>query len=205
MSYAPIAPELTVNNVKQPQRSNPRQQHFQKSNSIERKGIHSAEVPRIKNSSPTTANRSGHEMDSPFSWPIIVHSHLCWDWVWQRPQQFVARLSRRHKVLFVETLAPDPGLAAPLARFRTVNDFPNITVLSLQFPAWRWHDADYIDAERRRLVRQFIAGPIAPHFENPIQWFYDPMAVTSFAGRMGEILTVYDRSEERRVGKEGRW
>src|SRR5262245_4316637 len=42
------------------------------------------------------------------SWPIIVHSHLCWDWVWQRPQQFISRLSERHKVLFVETFSPDP-------------------------------------------------------------------------------------------------
>src|ERR1041385_4917252 len=74
-------------------------------------------------------------------YPIIVHSHLRWDWVWQRPQQFVSRLSRRHRVLFVETLAPDPQLASPVARFRTLDDFPNLTILTLQFPAWRWQDA----------------------------------------------------------------
>ena len=34
---------------------------------------------------------------------IVVHSHLKWDWVWQRPQQFLARLSRKHSVLFVES------------------------------------------------------------------------------------------------------
>src|SRR5712671_7360683 len=45
--------------------------------------------------------------------PLIVHCHLCWDWVWQRPQQFISRLSRRRKVLFVETVAPDAELAAP--------------------------------------------------------------------------------------------
>src|SRR5580765_6928170 len=49
--------------------------------------------------------------------PLIVHCHLCWDWVWQRPQQFVSRLSKGHKVLFVETIAPDPNLASPVARF----------------------------------------------------------------------------------------
>src|SRR5260370_3709287 len=69
-------------------------------------------------------------------WPIIVHCHLLWDWVWQRPQQFVSRLSSRHKVLFVETAAPDPQLAAPFARFHTPADFPEITVLRLQFPSW---------------------------------------------------------------------
>src|SRR5438105_656585 len=63
------------------------------------------------------------------NYPIIVHCHLCWDWVWQRPQQFISRLSQRHNILFVETAAPDPELAAPLARFRTAPDFPNITIL----------------------------------------------------------------------------
>src|SRR5580765_3581221 len=82
---------------------------------------------------------------------IIVHCHLCWDWVWQRPQQFISRLSRRHKILFVETIGPDATLAAPLARFRTAENFPNVTLLRLQFPAWRWGDANHVDSERRRL------------------------------------------------------
>src|SRR5215510_15338831 len=74
--------------------------------------------------------------------PIIVHCHLRWDWVWQRPQQFVSRLSRRHKVLFVETLPPDGQLVTPTARFRAVEDCPNLTILSVQFPAWCWADGD---------------------------------------------------------------
>jgi|ERR1051326_3015987 hypothetical protein len=87
----------------------------------------------------------------PSGYPIIVHSHLCWDWVWQRPQQFVSRLSNKHKVLFVETLGPDPGLAGSLARFERLEEFPNITLLRLQFPTWRWNDGEYVDRERRRL------------------------------------------------------
>ncbi|HTL55202.1 MAG TPA: glycosyltransferase [Candidatus Limnocylindrales bacterium] len=130
------------------------------------------------------------------NYPIVVHSHLRWDWVWQRPQQFVSRLSRRHRVLFIETLAPDPQLASPLARFRTLEDFPNLTVLSLQFPAWRWQDAAYVDAERRRLVLEFIKGPVAGQFERPVQWFYDPMTAPIFIGRLGERLTVYDCMDE---------
>jgi len=128
--------------------------------------------------------------------PIIVHSHLCWDWVWQRPQQFVSRLSRRRKVLFVETVGPDQELAAPLARFRQVPEFPNIIVLRVQFPKWRWEDGDYVDLERRRLVQEFLTGPYGRGYENPIQWFYDPMAAPAFARQMGEILTVYDCMDE---------
>jgi len=125
-----------------------------------------------------------------------VHCHLCWDWVWQRPQQFISRLSRRHKILFVETIGPDATLAAPLVRFRTAEKFPNVTLIRLQFPTWRWGDGEHVDSERRRLVQEFLAGPAAGQFEQPVQWFYDPMALRAFNGHMGEILTVYDCMDE---------
>src|SRR5947207_5543522 len=111
------------------------------------------DFPSDKNGSPNSDEFQNNEKD----FPIIVHCHLCWDWVWQRPQQFISRLSRRHKILFVETVAPDLELAAPLARFRSAPDHPNITILRLQFPAWRWDDGEYVDAERRRLVQEFLA------------------------------------------------
>jgi glycosyltransferase involved in cell wall biosynthesis len=130
------------------------------------------------------------------NYPIIVHCHLCWEWVWQRPQQFISRLSQRHKILFVETVAPAPDLARPLARYRTAQNFPNVTILTLQFPTWRWGNGKYVDGERRRIVQEFIAGPGVGQFEDPVQWFYDPMAVPAFAGQMGEILTVYDCMDE---------
>ncbi len=129
-------------------------------------------------------------------YPIIVHCHLCWEWVWQRPQQFISRLSQRHKILFVETVAPAPDLARPLARYRVAQNFPNVTILTLQFPSWRWGDGKYVDGERRRIVQEFIGGPRAGQFEDPVQWFYDPMAGPAFAGQMGEILTVYDCMDE---------
>lgn len=93
-------------------------------------------------------------------------------------------------------LAPDAALATPVARFRPVEDFANLTLLTLQFPLWRWADGAYVDGERRRLVKEFLAGPGAGQFEHPIQWFYDPMAVPAFAGQMGEALTVYDCMDE---------
>jgi glycosyltransferase involved in cell wall biosynthesis len=130
------------------------------------------------------------------NYPIVVHCHLCWEWVWQRPQQFISRLSQRHQILFVETVAPAPDLARPLARYRTAQNFPNVTILTLQFPSWRWGDGKYVDGERRRIVQEFIGGPRARQFEDLVQWFYDPMAVPAFAGQMGEILTVYDCMDE---------
>jgi len=139
-----------------------------------------------------------HLTNNGFSenYPIIVHSHLCWDLVWQRPQQFISRLSEQHEILFVETIGPDPTLAAPLARSRVAENYPNVTLLRLQFPSWRWGDGDYVDSQRRHIVREFLDGPLAGRFESPVQWFYDPMTVKAFAGRMGEILTVYDCMDE---------
>ena len=131
------------------------------------------------------------------NFPIIVHCHLCWDWVWQRPQQFLSRLSATHRILFVETVGPDPQLAAPYARLRDADGFPNITILRLQFPTWQWGDGEFIDRERRRLVQMALkTEQLAGQFENPVQWFYDPMAVTAFGGQMNEIATVYDCMDE---------
>src|SRR5436190_15128209 len=131
------------------------------------------------------------------NFPIIVHCHLFWDWVWQRPQQFLSRLSATHRILFVETVGPDPQLAAPYARLRDADGFPNITILRLQFPTWQWGDGEFIDRERRRLVQMALkTEQLAGQFENPVQWFYDPMAVTAFGGQMNEIATVYDCMDE---------
>ena len=61
-------------------------------------------------------------------------------------------MSARHKILFVETVGPDPQLAAPYAWFKAYDGFPNITVLRIQFPTWQWSDGAFVDRERRRLT-----------------------------------------------------
>ena len=48
------------------------------------------------------------------------------------------------------------------------------------------------DKARRRLVQELLAGPLGLRFQDAIQWFYDPMAVTAFAGHMGEQAIVFD-------------
>ena len=49
-----------------------------------------------------------------------------------------------------------------------------------------------MDAERRRLLQTLLAEPIGRNFLSPVQWFYDPMAYTAFAGQMNERAIVYD-------------
>jgi glycosyltransferase involved in cell wall biosynthesis len=43
---------------------------------------------------------------------------------------------------------------------------------------------------------EFLDCPLAGQLGPIVQWFYDPMAVTAFAGQMDEVLTVYDCMDE---------
>ncbi|MFN2475655.1 MAG: glycosyltransferase, partial [Chthoniobacterales bacterium] len=120
-----------------------------------------------------------------------------WDWVWQRPQQFHSRLSKRHPVLFVEGPLVSDQITASRIRLREVSDYPNVVVLQMELPASRfWTEHAWVDAERRRLLQSVLDGPLGRSFENPVQWFYDPMAVTAFLGHMDESAVVYDCMDE---------
>lgn len=131
------------------------------------------------------------------TFPIIVHSHLSWDWVWQRPQQFHSRLSKTHPILFVEGPIVSEEVKTSRVTLREISDYPNIVVLQMVMPAARfWSDGAWVDAERRRLVQSVLEGPLGRSFENPVQWFYDPMAVTAFLGHMDEDAIVYDCMDE---------
>lgn len=127
-----------------------------------------------------------------FDYPILVHSHLRWDWVWQRPQQFLSRLSRKHPVLFVEEPMAVDGISKPRAVLREVVDLPDVTVLRTEFPSAILSDRELVDAEQKRLVTTTLTGHLSERFERPVQWFYDPMATIAFAGQMNERAIVYD-------------
>jgi glycosyltransferase involved in cell wall biosynthesis len=147
------------------------------------------EILSSRTSSPTA-------FDARKPYPIIVHSHLGWDWVWQRPQQFLSRLSKTHPVLFIEAPAADAAVRTTRVTMRDVPDFPNIVVLQMKVPAARWSDGAWVDKERRRVVQSLLAGPLGRNFASPVQWFYDPMAVTPFAGHLNERAIVYDCMDE---------
>src|SRR3954468_18009037 len=115
---------------------------------------------------------SARPQSPSLSFPIIVHSHLGWDWIWQRPQEFHSRLSQRHRILFVEGPVQQPGLHAARAALREVADYPNIVVLQMAMPEERWPDGAWVDKERRRLVQSLLNGPLGEDFAEPVQWFY---------------------------------
>lgn len=126
--------------------------------------------------------------------PLIAICHLNWDWVWQRPQQFLSRLAKNHSVLFVETHCAQTR--ASFTRTRVALNHPAVTILEIHLPADRWHDGNFIDAERRRVLQHRLAGEFAGAYDNAILWFNDPMAVTAYAGKLGERMIVYDCMDE---------
>src|SRR5881227_1570967 len=92
--------------------------------------------------------------------PIIVHSHLGWDWVWQRPQQFLSRLSKRHRVLYVEGPLLVEENITPWSVLRDDPTYPNVTIMQMKFPASRFSEGAWVDRERFRLLREALNGPL---------------------------------------------
>jgi glycosyltransferase involved in cell wall biosynthesis len=134
-------------------------------------------------------------LSSP-SFPVIVHCHLRWDFVWQRPQQFLSRLSKRHRVLFVEGPTLYDEEMTPCFTLSPAPNYPNVIIMKTHFPRSRFHDGAWVDSERRRLVDEATKGPLKGKFERPVQWFYDPMAVTAHLGKHQSAATVYDCMDE---------
>jgi glycosyltransferase involved in cell wall biosynthesis len=130
--------------------------------------------------------------------PIIVHSHLQWDWVWQRPQQFLSRFAKTHRVLFIESPHVVEENIEPRAVWRRVPHHPHIVVMHTEFPAARWGQeySATVDVERYRLLKQVLDGPLKGEFDKPIQWFYDPIAAPCFVGRLNERAVIYDCMDE---------
>ena len=142
------------------------------------------------------SSKKKNTMRTPLDYPIIVHCHLRWEGVWQRPQQFISRLGKNHRILFVEGPTLFEGDGGPRYELLPAPDFPNITLMQTHFPRGRFQDGAWVDAERLRLLHEALSGPLAGQFDSPVQWFYDPMAVVSFAGQLGERAVVYDCMDE---------
>ncbi len=135
--------------------------------------------------SPRTRHLANH--------PVIVHCHLRWDFVWQRPQQIFSRLAAHHPVLFLE----DPVAGAGEARLEITQPVPNVfravPVLPDQATSYK---------AQCGVVLQLVKAALRDHrllqarFDLPLQWFYSPMPVASFSGEFGALAIVYDCMDE---------
>jgi glycosyltransferase involved in cell wall biosynthesis len=159
----------------------------------------SAPVPASPRSLQGTARKSSTadmvaKHSSHFS--LIVHSHLRWDFVWQRPQQLLSRLARRHAVLFIEDPLPQSeGLPSAL---ETTEPYPGVVRVVPRLKAGVAEGAD----EEAELIKPLVEEALRSHpvltgrFEHPVQWFYSPMTAPVFLNQFGVTGVVYDCMDE---------
>ena len=128
--------------------------------------------------------------------PLIVQSHLRWDFVWQRPQQLLSRLARTAPVLFVE----EPIFLDDAATDRLEITMPDKNIIRA-VPRLRASTRGDYDASIA-IVRDLVIGEIGPQgrldglFSNAVQWFYTPMPAPTMLGAFNEIGVVYDCMDE---------
>jgi glycosyltransferase involved in cell wall biosynthesis len=133
---------------------------------------------------------------APMDRPLIVHCHLRWDFVWQRPQQILSRLARHSPILFVE----EPIFLddAESGRLQLTVPCANVFRAVPQLPADLRDNHEAATAEVRSLVQRAIdeAETLKGLFTNPIQWFYSPMTAPAMLGAFNEVGVVYDCMDE---------
>jgi glycosyltransferase involved in cell wall biosynthesis len=126
--------------------------------------------------------------------PLIVHCHLRWDFVWQRPQQLLSRLALQHPVLFIEDPLPGSGeagleISAPCPG--VVRMVPLLPPDLLADVDAGWHALlPLMEQARRR--HPLLAG----RFDDAVQWFYSPMSAPVLLGQLGTRGVVYDCMDE---------
>ncbi|HWJ24622.1 MAG TPA: glycosyltransferase [Gemmatimonadaceae bacterium] len=128
--------------------------------------------------------------------PLIVHSHLRWDFVWQRPQQILSRMARTRRVLFVE----EPVLLDDVRaeRLEITQPMPNVYRVVPRLPGYLRDNYDRAIADIRTLVQRAIGkgGPLDGKFSGAVQWFYTPMPAPAMLGAFNERGVVYDCMDE---------
>lgn len=140
-------------------------------------------------STPRLRVRSGHGT------PLIVHSHLRWDFVWQRPQHILTRLAADAPVFFLEEpiFLDDIGEGG----IEVTQPSPNVYRAVPRLPGSFRSDYDAAIAEVRSLALATLGrGELASRFEAPVQWFYTPMPAPAMLGAFHEVGVVYDCMDE---------
>jgi len=128
--------------------------------------------------------------------PLIVQSHLRWDFVWQRPQQVLSRLAATRDVLFVEEPMFSDDSAVPLLHL--TQPMPRIHRAVPRLPSVLRSQSTASERLVKHLVQEILgpAGRLHSEFQNPIQWFYTPLPAPTMLGAFNEIGVVYDCMDE---------
>lgn len=152
-------------------------------------------IHRALEGAPGTREKKHPKRGAPEiqSTPIIAFCHLSWNWVWQRPQQFLSRLGRTRRVLFVEWGSCDGD--EPTYELTTAQGHANVTIFRGRVPAALRAQPSVLQQAQCSLVHQALRE-MPGEFDSPILWFNDPLAYPAMAGRFQEQAIVYDCMDE---------
>ena len=120
--------------------------------------------------------------------PLVVFSHLRWDFVYQRPQQLMARLARDYRVFFVEEPVQHSGpahmeITTPMDGVHVCR--PHTSVLAPGF-----HD------DQLPLLEELLEDLLVEHdIRHPLVWLYTPMALP-LVQHLEHCALVYDCMDE---------
>ena len=121
--------------------------------------------------------------------PIIVFSHLRWDFVYQRPQQLISRLATKRRVLFVEE--PLEAGSEPDG-WELSEASPQILVARPRLSGLATLARAEVLSATSRLVRDLVRDE---ELADPIAWVYTPMA-EPLLDAVEPSLVVYDCMDE---------
>jgi glycosyltransferase involved in cell wall biosynthesis len=125
--------------------------------------------------------------------PIVVHSHLRWSFVWQRPQQTQSRLASRHPILFVEE--PTRSSDSDADRLRLREPLPNLVIaepcLSDRVATNRTDQARVLT-----LLREALPAPVRARFSHAAHWLYTPLMAPQIDAFPDPVAVVYDCMDE---------
>ena len=128
--------------------------------------------------------------------PLIVQSHLRWDFVWQRPQQLMSRFALTAPVLFIE----EPVHLDDVNQGRLQITIPAKNVLRVVPLLSGELRGDYersVLAVRAAVLEEMASGgSLDGMFGNAVQWFYTPMPAPAMLGAFNESGVVYDCMDE---------
>ncbi|MEH3087150.1 MAG: glycosyltransferase family 1 protein [Xylophilus ampelinus] len=120
--------------------------------------------------------------------PLLVFSHLRWNFVYQRPQHLLSRLAAHREVIFFEE--PVPGADHPWLEHLPAP--AGVTVLRPHVTGRR----PGFDPEHLHILRQMLRGIRAAHAPRGcLAWFYTPMALP-LADALRPAAIVYDCMDE---------
>lgn len=148
----------------------------------------------VSSSAAPQSQRTSALDDGGSSLPIVVHCHLRWDFVWQRPQQIFVRLAARHRIAYIEEPLTDDGET----RLAISEPFPNIVRIVPILHRSEGLDVDAQCAEMLPHLQRALGNHplLAGRFDRVIHWFYSPMMAPRMLGKFDTAAVVYDCMDE---------